>query len=266
MALIPVPALLCALPQTPEAKLAKLEPAIQAAVAELKRLGYTLSQASTPPNTRGVVELRHSASPQTLVVVFQPTRVKLHLNVPISEAIYGQSEALKKQLAAAFPELEQFYLGSSDGKNLANLSLSSTLAAPPTAWYTETLATLQRAAEQLKDKPPSALDKLAVDEAFKSAVQEHLKALATSRFTVSQLEKKESSALTPPYFVQLLAKDTHGGESTVAFFFQEKATLYTTSAEISLAQATRACRARAERRASQVRLPEAKVSFLGSLR
>ncbi|WP_394793291.1 hypothetical protein [Armatimonas sp.] len=264
MLLIPIPALISALPQTPEAKLAKLEPAIQAAVAELKRLGYTLSQASTPPNTRGVVELRHSASPQTLVVVFQPTRVKLHLNVPISDALYGQSEVLKKQLAAAFPELEQFYLGSSDGKNLANLSLISASVTPPAAWYTETLATLQRAAEQLVVMPPSELDKLSLDEAFKAAIQEHLKALATSRFTVSRLEKKETAALTPPYFVQLLAKDAHGGESTIAFFFQEKATLYTTSAEISLNKP----RELAERELSaelRKRLPEAKVSLVGSL-
>jgi hypothetical protein len=264
MLLIPIPALLCAQPQPPEAKLAKLEPEIQTAVAELKRLGYTLSQVSKPPKTRGIVELIHPTSLHTLVALFEQERVNLHRNVPISDTLYGRSEALKEQLAAAFPGLEQLYLGSSDGKNLVNLSFLSTTPNPPTAWYTKTIATLQRAAEQLKEKQPSELDKLDLDEAFKRAIQEHLAALAASRFTVSQLEKKETAALTHPYFVQLLAKDTHGGESTVAFFYQEKATLYTTSAEIALNKP----RELAERELSaelRKRLPEAKVSLMGSL-
>ncbi|WP_309716672.1 hypothetical protein [Armatimonas sp.] len=250
--------------QSPESSLARLAPELQTAVAELKRLGYMLSQASAPPNTRGVVELKHSGSPNTLVVVFQPAQVKIHLNVPLSDALYGQSETLKKQLAAAFPELEQFYLGSSDGKNLANLSLISTSATPPTAWYAETLATLQRADKQLVGTPSPQLDALALDEAFKSGVQEHLRALTTNRFTVSQLEKRESSALTPPYFVQLLAKDTKGDESMVAFFPQAKATLYTTSTEISLTKPRELAERELSAELSKL-LPEAKISFLGSL-
>lgn len=149
-------ALLTAVTQTPEERLAKLEPAAQAAAAELSRFGYKLQQAGTSPNSRGVVELKRPDSPYTIVVIFARDRVKLHLNVMISEAVYGRSETLKAQLAKSFPGLEQSYLGSSDGRNLANLSLSSAVATPPKAWYGETLATLMRAAEPLTDKPQAA--------------------------------------------------------------------------------------------------------------
>lgn len=261
---LPLPTFIWAPSQTSEAKLATLAPEIQAAAAELKRLGYTLRQASAPPRTRGVIELKHSGSSPTLVVVFQPAQVKLHLNVPLSDALYGQSETLKKQLATTFPGLEQFYLGASDGKNIANLSIASTVATPPKSWYSETLTTLQRAAEQLVGKPFPELDMLALDDTFKANIQEHLRVLAANRFTVSQLEKKDSSALTPPYFVQLLARDTHRGESTVAFFFQEKATLYSTSTEIVLTQPHELAQ-RELRTPLQELLPEAKISFFGSL-
>ncbi|MBB6048878.1 hypothetical protein [Armatimonas rosea] len=261
---LPLPAFIWAPSQTPEAKLATLAPEIQAAAAELKRLGYTLSQASAPANTRGVVELKHPGSPYTLVVVFQPAQVKLHLNVPLSDALYDQSETLKKQLATAFPGLEQLYLGSSDGRNIANLSFTSTVATPPKAWYRETLTTLQRAAEQLVGKPSPELDTLALDDAFKASIQEHLRVLAANRFTVSKLEKKDSSALNPPYFVQLLAKDTHSTESTIAFFFQEKVTLYSTSAEFFLAQ-PRELAERELKATLQRQLPETRISFFASL-
>lgn len=149
-------ALLTAVTQTPEQRLAELEPAAQAAAAELSRFGYKLQQARTSPNSRGVVELKRPDSPYTVVVVFAKDRVKLHLNVMISREVYGRSETLKAQLAKRFPGLEQSYLGSSDGRNLANLSLSSVVATPPNAWYGETLATLMRAAEPLTDKPQAA--------------------------------------------------------------------------------------------------------------
>ncbi len=261
---IPVPALiyalLAAVPQTPEEKLAKLDPAAQTAVAEFQRLGFTLHQANTAPKTRGVVELKRADGLNTLVVVFSADRVKLHLNVPISDVLYGQSETLKKQLAASFPGLEQYYLGSSDGKNLANLSLVSAGATPAKVWYGETLATLQRAAQQLTAKPHPGLEKLTLDATFKAAIQAHLNTLTTAGFTVSRLEKVEHSGFTPPYFVQLAAKHAKAGEGTVAFFYQEKATLYAASADISLTKS----REIAERELSaelRLRLPDAKVSF-----
>lgn len=170
-----VPALILALghalPQTPEEKLANLDPAAQAAAAGIKQLGYKLVQATAGPKTRGVVELKRPDAPETVVVVLSADRVKLHLNVPISEVLYGRSETLKKQLVASFPGLEQIYLGSSDGKNLANLSLVSKVAAPPKAWYGETLATLQRAADQLLDKPHPGLAKLPANPFQKSVVE-----------------------------------------------------------------------------------------------
>lgn len=262
--MLTAPALLYVQPPAPEARLAQLTPDVQAAVAELKRLGYTLSLVQTPPKTRGVVELKHPTTGHTLVAVFASEWVKLHLNVPISDALYARSESLKAQLAAAFPGLEQLYLGSSDGKNLANLSLRSAQSSPPKAWYTETLTTLQRAASLLQEKPTSVLDSLALDAAFRAGIQEHLDTLATNRFTVLRLEKRESAALTPPYFVQLQAKDAHGGESTVAFFSQDKTTLYTTSTELSLAKPSDQAERELKSELSKY-LPEAKLSFLGSL-
>ena len=235
---IPVPALIYALlsavPQTPEEKLAKLEPATQAAVAELTRLGYTLYQTRDAPNTRGVVELKCPDRPDSLVVIFSADRVKLHLNVPISDVLYGQSETLKKQVAADFPDLAHYYVSTGKGKNVANLSLISAVPNPTKAWYGETMATLMRAAEQFRGKPHSGLEKLSIDETFRASIQAYLKTLTTAGFTVSRLEKVEQPALTPPYFVQLAAKDKRGSESTVAFFYREKAILYAASADISL--------------------------------
>jgi len=261
---IPVPALILALlaavPLTLQEKLANLDPAARTAVAELTRLGYTLQQAAASPSSRGVVELNRPDSTYTVVVVLLKDRVKLHLNVMISEALLGRSEILKAQLAKSFPGLEQYYLGSSDGRNLANLSFASAVATPPNAWYGETLATLQRAAEQLRGKPHPGLEKLAMDETFRAAIHAHLKTLAAAGITVSRLEKVENTALTPPYFVQIAAKDAAGSESTIAFYYREKSALYAACCEIPLTLS----RESAERELSaelRRRLPEATFSF-----
>ena len=256
-----VPALICAPSQTPEAKLAQLAPELQTAVAELKRLGYRLRHAGTVFQRQSAAELKRPDSPHILVVLLQQDQVKLHLNILLNEALYNQQQTLIPKLARAFPGLQQFYTDSGNNERLANLSFATTVPIPHKAWYAENLSMLDEAAEQLLGKSKSRLDKLTLEETFKSKIEEQLKLVTETGFAVTRVAKLAYAGRRPPYFVQLRVQDFKGNESTVAFFFQEGAILYTTKTELSVPQK---CETVEQVLSPDLRqyLPEAEIAFL----
>lgn len=236
MFLLPIPAYISTVSQLPEASLAKLEPTLQTAVAELKHLGYTLRYAGTVFHRARAVELKHPRSPHIVVILLEKDQVKLHLNVTLSEALYSQREALQLQLTSAFPGLRQRYTTSGNNEPLANLSFVSATATPPKGWYAEILTVLNDAADQLVGKSRSRLDKLALAETFKAGIELGLRDLAGAGFTVTRLSRRENTSPQSQLFVQLTALDFKGHESTVVFSYHDGVTRYTTNTERHIAQ------------------------------